>query len=160
MGFAYAWQDIVYSSTIMKSTLIDERLVEHTVFGLGEEHPIQVMVQDPVPADSTVTFDMHYELEMGIVLEGTMIRYAGNSRRTCSAGDVWFCGMWEPHGYRGDAACRRAVIAIWPPALASLRFPEARHINWMQPFIISPERRPVIPDELRDEVTSLVNHHI
>jgi AraC-like DNA-binding protein/quercetin dioxygenase-like cupin family protein len=144
----------------MKTPTIDERSIEHKVLGLNEGHPIEVMNQDPAHGDSAVVSDMHYELEMGIVLKGTMTRYAGNSRRICEAGDMWFSGMWEPHAYRGGNRCHRVVIVIWPPILASLRLPEARNINWMQPFLTSPDDRPIIPIELRDGVTRLVEHHI
>ncbi len=144
----------------MNISRIDERVVEHKVLGLSEEQPIEVMDQNPAHGDSAVLSDMHYELEMGIVLEGTIVRYAGKSRRVCTAGDMWFCGMWEPHGYRGDDACHRIVIVIWPPVLATLRLPEARDMNWMQPFITPPGRRPVIPAGLRDEAVRLVMHHM
>jgi len=144
----------------MNISRIDKRVVEHKVLGLSEEQPIEVMDQNPAHADSAVLSDMHYELEMGIVLEGTMVRYAGSSKRVCRAGDMWFCGMWEPHGYRGDDSCHRVVIVIWPPVLAGLRFPEVRDMNWMQPFITSPGHRPVIPAGLRDEAVRLVRHHM
>ena len=160
LDLAHASENIVYFSMIMKSSRMDECLVEHKVLGLNEEHPIEVADQNPAHADSAALFDMHYELEMGIVLEGTMVRYVGNTKRACRAGDMWFCGMWEPHGYHGDDSCHRVVIVIWPPVLADLRFPEARDLNWMQPFITSPGSRPAVPVELRDEIVRLVKHHM
>jgi len=138
----------------------DKHAIEHKILGLSAERPIEVMDQRPSHGDSAVLSDMHYELEMGIVLEGTMVRYAGGSGRVCTPGDMWFCGMWEPHGYRGDDSCHRIVIVIWPPALADLRFPEVRDLYWMQPFVNSPDRRPIIPAERREAVVRLVRHHL
>jgi len=138
----------------------DESPLEHMVLGLSERHPIQVADQKPSSGGSSVSFDMHYELEMGIVLEGTMTRYAGDTKRACRPGDVWFCGMWEPHGFRSSDSCHRVVLVIWPPVLADLRLPEARDLNWMQPFITPPRHRPKVPARLRSEVARLVRHHI
>ena len=160
LNLAYMGRCIVYLSKPMNASRIDKNFVEHKVLGLSEDRPVEVMDQNPAHGDSAVIADMHYELEMGIVLEGTMVRYADKTRRVCTAGDMWFCGMWEPHGYRGDEACHRVVIVIWPPALATMRFPEARDLNWMQPFIASPGRRPVIPAGLRDEAVALVKYHV
>ena len=119
---------------------IERHLVRHTVLNLWEENPILVMDQPPQVVDRAVRYDMHYELEMGIVLEGELVRYSGGTEQVCSAGEMWFCGMWEPHGFRSDASCHSVVIAIWPPALASLHFPELRETNWMLPFIAPAER--------------------
>jgi AraC-like DNA-binding protein len=129
-------------------------------FGLSEEHPILVMNQHTTPSDAAVRFDMHYALEMGIVLEGTMMRHTGGSECALTAGEMWFCGMWEPHGYQVDGTCRRVVIAIWPPALLDLRFPELRELHWMRPFVATPEHRPSIPPERRCEVVELVRRHL
>lgn len=145
---------------IGKNSVINKHLVQRPVLSLCEDNPIVVMNQTPGQADSATRYDMHYELEMGIVLAGEMVRYSGNGTQVCTPGEMWFCGIWEPHGYRSNAACHSVVIAIWPPALASLYFPELRRINWMLPFITPPDRRPVIPESLRNKLKDLVLHQV
>jgi AraC-like DNA-binding protein len=98
-------------------------------------------------------FDMHYCLELGVVLEGSIDRYYLTGDRAYQAGEVWLCGMWEPHGWGvRKAPCRVAVFFLHPPLLAHTRFSEADGINWMAPFSASPRERPVVPMGRRAEV--------
>lgn len=95
-------------------------------------------------------YDMHFGLELGIVLSGMMRRhYEGHSRRV-GRGQAWFCGMWEPHGFEViKAPCEVIVLVIWPPLLAQLRFEEAPKIKWMLPFTVKPALRPQIAPSKR-----------
>lgn len=129
-------------------------------WGLREQRPIEILDQAGVHDDGARHYDMHYELEMGVVLEGTMERYTRDRSRVCHSGEMWFTGMWEPHGFRCEGNCRRAVFVIWPPTLAEFRFPEAAEMNLMQPFLLPQDVRPVIPQELRQELIELTRHHL
>ena len=129
-------------------------------FGLGQERPFIILDQAHTHDDAAVHFDMHYVLEMGVILEGAMERYTRDSRRICHAGEMWFTGMWEPHGFRCESNCQRVVLLIWPPALSGIRFPEAADQNLMQPFLLPQDLRPVIPPELRPGVIELARHHL
>lgn len=104
--------------------------------------------------------DMHYELEMGIVLDGSMERYTRDSRRVCHAGEMWFAGVWEPHGFQCDANCERVVFVMWPPTLSDLRFPEAPGMHLMQPCLLPRDLRPVIPADLRQQLIDIARHHL
>jgi AraC-like DNA-binding protein len=128
--------------------------------GLSEKRPIDIMNQSGVHDDGARHYDMHYELEMGVILEGSMERYTRDSSRVLQAGDIWFTGIWEPHGFRCDGDCHRVVFVIWPPALTGFHLPEAPKMNLMQPFLLPQERRPVMPHELRQEIIALTRHHI
>jgi AraC-like DNA-binding protein len=88
-------------------------------------------------------YEMHYGLEFGIILHGTMeIIYPGLKRKL-TAGNVWFCGMWEPHGWSvGRIPCEKINLMIWPPALATLRSDETPPFDWLAPFTTPPQRRP------------------
>jgi AraC-like DNA-binding protein len=58
-------------------------------------------------------------------------------------GQVWLCGMWEPHGFQLlETPCECVVLVAWPPLLASLRFAEAPQISWLAPFTVPPRQRP------------------
>lgn len=131
-----------------------------SALGLGQERPVLVLDQAHTRDDAAEHFDMHYELEMGVIIKGAMERYTRNSSRVCRAGEMWFTGMWEPHGFRCDGNCHRVVLVIWPPALSGFRFPEAAEQNLMQPFLLPQDMRPVIPPELRQQAIELARHHL
>ncbi|MDD5707370.1 MAG: helix-turn-helix transcriptional regulator [Kiritimatiellae bacterium] len=79
--------------------------------------------------------DMHYELELGVVLEGSMLRFRRREQAVLRPGDLWLCGTWDPHGFELQRVpCRLLVIVIWPPLLANLSFPEAPDVHWLAPF--------------------------
>ncbi len=129
-------------------------------WGLRAERPIEILHQTGMHDDRARHYDMHYELEMGIVLEGFMERYTRDSRRVCHAGEMWFAGVWEPHGFRCDGNCERVVFVLWPPSLSDLRFPEAPGLHLMQPFLLPRDLRPVIPAELRQQLIDIARHHL
>ncbi|MBA3847761.1 MAG: hypothetical protein H0X45_14115, partial [Planctomycetes bacterium] len=99
--------------------------------------------QDPAPT----YYDMHLELEFGVVLEGAMERSFEGFTRELGPGDVWYCGVWEPHGSRaarrGTASLHFVALPTW---LSALRFPEAPTFSPILPFTVPPARRPR-PDE-------------
>jgi AraC-like DNA-binding protein len=87
-------------------------------------------------------FDMHYEIELGIVCTGNMIRKHGNWKHLFSAGDIWCNSIWEPHGTEiVDAPVELLMFHIYPPMLAQLHFPELNQINWMNLFTKPIEKR-------------------
>jgi len=90
-------------------------------------------------------YDMHFGLELGVVLSGLMHRHYQDHSRLVGRGQAWFCGMWEPHGYEVvKAPCEVVVLVIWPPLLAQMRFEESPEIRWMAPFTARPASRPQI----------------
>lgn len=98
-------------------------------------------------------YDMHFGLELGIVLSGVMRRHYQGYSRLVGRGQVWFCGMWEPHGFEMiTAPCEVIVLVIWPPLLAQLRFEEAPEMKWMAPFIVKPADRPQIDSSLKKKL--------
>jgi AraC-like DNA-binding protein len=98
-------------------------------------------------------YDMHFGLEMGIILSGMIRRdYIGGYSRLCKAGQAWFCGMWEPHGFEVvKAPCEMIVAIIWPPLLAQMRFEEAPELKWMAPFVADPSVRPQVAPAKKKE---------
>lgn len=126
-------------------------------FGVSEQMPIRVLPPSTAkPQNPDVSFDMHYELEIGMSVRGVMRRYyADGWHRDYGPGEVWFHGMWEPHGWKGNPSCQIAVLLVWPPLLAGFRFPEAPNVPWMAPFHLSPVNRPRIRPASRPEVCRL-----
>lgn len=88
-------------------------------------------------------YNMHYGFELGIVLSGQMAIHFPGYNMKLSAGNVWFCGIWELHGWSSGAnRCEQVNLIVWPPALAALQYAETTSFNWLAPFMVSPERRP------------------
>ena len=96
------------------------------------------------PARSAPRWDMHYGLEFGIIYSGEERRFfRDKSKRTVAAGNIWFCGMWEPHGMEVVIApCETIVLQIWPPLLAQMSFPEVPDFCALAPFNAPPKQRP------------------
>ncbi|MHC4873572.1 MAG: helix-turn-helix domain-containing protein [Planctomycetota bacterium] len=135
----------------MKQTFIRPEL------NLSEENPIAVFPIIHTENGDEPQFDMHYELEMGIVLEGEMERWSGNDKKIFTENTAWFCNMWEPHGYSTiKKRCRILVIVIWPPMLMSMNFREAPKVNFMSPFLINSKEKPVCKIKDTDNLSSLV----
>jgi AraC-like DNA-binding protein len=126
-------------------------------YELSESRPLEVTVKLH-PGASEERFDMHYALELGIVLRGRMERIHHQHRRTVSTGQVWFCGAWEPHGWRVAAGpCQAVVLTIFPPMLANTTFPETASFDWMAPFTSPAEERPEVLDAVRGEIRRLAH---
>lgn len=116
---------------------------ERMDFTLSEGDPIAAMHGVRRGVGHSPTFDMHYGLELGVVLSGAMQRYSGDLRARKGPGGVWLSAMWEPHGYRVvEAPCEHVVLVIWPPLLANLDFPEAPGLVPMKLFTVAPGLRP------------------
>jgi AraC-like DNA-binding protein len=87
-------------------------------------------------------FDLHYEMELGIVLTGSLLRTFGNYTETLTSGDVWLHSIWEPHGYQIlEAPCETAVIIFRPEMLFELKLFN-RTADWFSMFYCGPEHRP------------------
>jgi len=101
-------------------------------------------------------FDMHWELEFGIVRTGCMRRQYEDYQMDVHAGGVWFCGMWEPHGYKVvSAPCEVVVLVILPQMLVNMRCDEAPDFNWLSAFSVPPEQRPKVASSKRNEMVRL-----
>jgi len=122
---------------------------------LSESLPIRVW-EVSHPHRGRSMFDMHYGLELGIVFSGQLRRYYRRWHADLATGDVWFCGMWEPHGYEIlRVPCRMLSIAVLPQLLARAHFEEALAYDWLAPFAVEPSRRPRTPRRLKRYVCQL-----
>jgi len=118
----------------------DLSLAKAGYFDLSGQTPFVAICGNPGTA---YKFDMHYGLEFGIVMSGRKTFIFPDLTIHLSAGNVWFCGMWEPHGWATVAQSYEEVnIIIWPPALTALQFEDAPTFDWLAPFSVSPAQRP------------------
>ncbi|HYE06908.1 MAG TPA: AraC family transcriptional regulator [Planctomycetota bacterium] len=123
----------------------------------GADRPPLVVRRNRIPPGGAHPGDMHYELELGVVLRGAMERESGDDSRIVRAGQVWLCGMWEPHRFRALERCDVLVLLVRPELLALLRLGDAGDTGerrWLLPFAIPPEARPQTQGAARREVAA------
>jgi AraC-like DNA-binding protein len=135
------------------------------IFDLGKiaRYNIHVSAEHPITADYktlrkelNLHSDMHYALELGFVLSGRLKRYYQRWQTELEPGQVWLCGIWEPHCFEiVKAPCRAIVCQILPEMLAETSFPEFPSLNWLLPFTAPPQKRPQVKKEGRDIFLSL-----
>ena len=121
-------------------------------FSLSDKNPVTGRVGEYL-SDKEYQFDMHYDLELGIVLEGKMQRQYKDYKVNLSPGDVWISGIWEPHGFRIlKSPCKVVVLVLLPQTVAGMRFQEDEKFNIMAPFIAPPAKRPKVSTENKKEI--------
>lgn len=126
---------------------VDPNPIQHFYYHLDDTRPVEVLHH--IHDGFTGWFDMHYELEMGIVLSGQMRRSYEGREVDLSAGEVWFCNMWEPHGFRiTEPPCEVIVFEIFPPFLHL----KTLNYNWLFPFNSTVANRPQVLKPDREEV--------
>ncbi len=129
---------------------VDSNLVQHFYYHLDESKPIEVLHH--IHEQQNGWFDMHYELEMGIVLSGKMKRSYDDVDLELGPGEVWFCNMWEPHGFQiSSTPCEVIVFEIFPPIIHH----KLLNYNWLLPFTLSVNERPQSTALDKSEVLSL-----
>lgn len=91
---------------------------------------------EPLPLDIHV----HPGFEVGLVLAGEEQVHVGDSVWNCGAGDVWLCGMWEPHGWRMPMPRTRNIVLIFPPEFIGEEI--VGDVPWLTLFRLPPDGRP------------------
>ncbi len=84
--------------------------------------------------------DMHYALQIGVVIHGAVELVMDDFSRTFNPGEMFWTMCWEPHAYR-LLKRRNFVLAI---NIDIDNLGDCGHFSdcdWLAPFIISPEKR-------------------
>ncbi|MFA5865973.1 MAG: AraC family transcriptional regulator [Phycisphaerae bacterium] len=104
------------------------------------EHPIAFGI-NVYPNQTQCHFDIHVGLEIGICLSGASKRWFGSHTFNVDRGQVWFAGLWEPHGFEvTKPPARHMVIEIMPEFIDT---PEPfSAFDWLKLFKVTPDRRP------------------
>ncbi len=82
--------------------------VRHMDLPLTREEPISAYIAERT-ADPAPAFDVHSACELGVVLEGRYRRFYQGYSREVGPGQIWICGVWEPHGGQTLETPTRAV---------------------------------------------------
>lgn len=100
--------------------------------------------------DSKYTYyDMHYELEIGIVLSGSIIRYYSNTKEVLSKGQIWLSNVWEPHRLETyGTPSEVAIFFIKPDAITNIDILSISELDWVAPFFSTPEKRPQMKNKI------------
>jgi len=87
--------------------------------------------------------DMHFEVELGIVRQGTMSRECQGRHHTYTAGSIWLHGIWEPHSAKViEPPLDLVVIHAYPPALSGQFYTEYPECDFLHPFTLPFNLRP------------------
>lgn len=131
---------------------IEEQNLKRFYFELNEQKPVELLVNNHL-SESDYWFDMHYELEIGLLMRGRMKREYLGHETILHPGQVWLCSMWEPHGFELlDIPCEVVVFVIDPQFLAKNNL---LNIDMLAPFMVSPEKRPQFSGAEKDKALQL-----
>jgi AraC-like DNA-binding protein len=148
-----AWSIPMTSKPI--ATTWDRTSVEHLSFALSDEQPLQFHFATHRTRSTTLR-DMHCELEVGFLVSGRMERQYEGWTTSLGPGDVWFCGTWEPHGYRVlTTPCEVGVFVVSQAFLARLSLTESPPYDWRAPFAARAQDRPQATGAFVREVLDL-----
>jgi AraC-like DNA-binding protein len=88
-----------------------------------------------------ILFEVHQDLEIGIVLSGEIERRAGvgPTLTRLRAGEAWLSPMWEPHGGRVIRPGSCVAVLFLPGFLGEERIGD---LSWFSFFAAPPEDRP------------------
>ena len=126
-------------------------------FNVSPRRPVIGMFNES-PRSEQAQFDVHYALELGIVARGRMARIQGETESILEPGDVWICGMWEPHGWRTiSKTSSQAVFLIAPSFLAQTAAVESPGEAWLAPFTADHSSRPRIESAQRKRLLGLAH---
>ena len=135
--------------------IVENRNVSTRNFSLDFSSPVS-LIHDIYRNRTESQYDMHYCVEMGIVLKGKMKRSFPGYEKNFSSGDVWFCGIWEPHGYKVVLASTEVLVfVIYPPMLAKFNLECGGSRDWLSPFKSPPEHRPSTSAGNREHVINV-----
>lgn len=108
---------------------------------LDLQNPFRVVYHHSATSMPEAQADMHYELQMGIVLTGAMEVAYPDFKTRLAAGQVWWSFCWEPHACRpARANTGQLIITLLVEALGNID-PFAQ-FSWLAPFSLPPARRP------------------
>jgi len=123
--------------------LADDAEILRFYYDLNETSPVQVISNyHRDPSDSW--FDMHYAVEIGIVISGRMRREYLHHQKDIGPGQTWLCSIWEPHGFEIiEHPCEVLVFVADPAHLIHFN---PFSFDLLRLFMIPPQKRPEISD--------------
>ena len=125
-------------------------------FHLSASAPMTGDIRVDKPVDRHPWFDIHDDLEFGMVLKGCVRRFWGPVKRDLGPGEVWLHDAFEPHGYQiVQAPCDLVFLIFRRGLLVETRLPGGTPIDWLAPFQSPPTERGRVPPAQRDAMLAL-----
>lgn len=125
-------------------------------FHLTPKAPMTGDIRVDRPADRHPWFDVHDDLEFGMVLKGAVRRFWGPLKRDLTPGEVWLHDAFEPHGYQiVQAPCDLVFLIFKAGLLRDIRLPGVPAVDWLAPFRSPPAERGRIAPGQRDAMLAL-----
>jgi AraC-like DNA-binding protein len=110
----------------------------------------------PFPKEIQNRLDIHYAIEIGIVMEGRVRRFCGDHTQDVDPGQIWLCGPWERHSRKTlKRPTNRVVLHVLPQTLAGSSFWPMANVNFITPFMVAPNYRPQTAPEDRDKMIQI-----
>jgi len=106
------------------------------------DHPFGYLISHYAqPTEGNYTIHIHQGLEIGIVLRGQSRHIYDNYSYIANPGQIWFSGLWEPHGIEIiEPDTSHLIIEILPDFL---RTPQTfSRPTWLEIFQMPPKDRP------------------
>jgi AraC-like DNA-binding protein len=112
--------------------------------GLTMAKPLYLLHKN-VTKIKSLTYDRHYEVDLGIVLSGRLCGIHSDHKIIYKSGQVWLTGIWEPHGFElTQPPCEILNIFILPEYLEAVYSGKLLDYNLLTPFVVPPEDRPTV----------------
>ena len=97
---------------------------------------------------------VHAGMELGMVLTGGLRMHFADVELECKPGDIWLCGMWEPHAWRVTRVGTTNIALIFLPDLFNEQ--SGGDPPYLELFALPPDCRPRVPDsELRERFLAI-----
>jgi hypothetical protein len=108
--------------------------------GLSPESPFNVLWEYGRGPQKNMQGDVHYALQISIVMQGRAEVTIGDYTRIFQQGDLWWTMCWEPHAYRLSGR-RNFILAVNIDVEQLGSCSPFSGCNWLTPFIAHPENR-------------------
>ena len=116
------------------------------VLMVSQSHPLSVASPFNIVWDyhkepvKELNGDVHYALQISIVLRGRAEAVVGSHSRIYQAGEGWFVMCWEPHAYR-PVSRRTLILSVNISADSIGNCGPYADADWLTPFTVEPARR-------------------
>ena len=117
------------------------RMIEQEHPLLTPQQPFQLLWEYAAGPEMLFHGDVHYVLQISIVLHGRVEVSYEDWGRICAPGEMWWTMCWEPHAYR--CLARRNLILTINLGMDDLGQigPVGSAADWLAPFAAPPQQR-------------------
>ena len=127
----------------MRDNSYNTRKFDKNFFYASPTDPILIIDDFYVDMNSDF-YDIHYDYEVGVVVEGALTGTFRGEGKTLLPGDIWVAGIWEPHGFELEEIPSEIVCFILLPESLNKILPIG--FDWVKIFSKDSDSTPKIDD--------------